>query len=302
MADTETLGRRPGCSVLSIGGVEFDAVSGLGRTFYRNIDRASCLAVGLVEDPETVAWWEGQSAEAKASLEVDQIPLIDALMEFADFYRETGAETLYAHGPNFDEVILVAAFEACGLPIPWHYRAPRCTRTLYDLANVDIKSGDYSVGVEHNALADAMGQALAAVDAMRRLMGVPKDLDPVVAVNALVADIHADNVAAGWWHDPAGAHFLETQAAKFVVGTKLCLVHSEISEAMEGHRKGLVDDKLPHRSMAEVEFADAVIRICDLAGALGYDLGGAIAEKRAFNSVRPDHKAEVRAAAGGKAY
>lgn len=52
----------------------------------------------------------------------------------------------------------------------------------------------------------------------------------------------------------------------------------------------------------EVELADAVIRIADLAGGLGLDLGGAIAEKLAFNAVRPDHKPEARAVAGGKSY
>lgn len=87
-----------------------------------------------------------------------------------------------------------------------------------------------------------------------------------------------------------------------LVAQKLCLIHSEISEAMEGHRKGLMDDKLPHRKMIEVELADAMIRIGDLAGALGLDLGGAIAEKMAFNAKRPDHQPEARKAAGGKSY
>lgn len=54
--------------------------------------------------------------------------------------------------------------------------------------------------------------------------------------------------------------------------------------------------------MREVELADAVIRIFDLAGAYGMDLGGAIAEKLAYNAHRADHKPEARAAAGGKAY
>lgn len=45
-----------------------------------------------------------------------------------------------------------------------------------------------------------------------------------------------------------------------------------------------------------------MIRIADLAGALGLDLGGAIAEKMAFNAVRPDHKKEARESAGGKSY
>jgi NTP pyrophosphatase (non-canonical NTP hydrolase) len=63
-----------------------------------------------------------------------------------------------------------------------------------------------------------------------------------------------------------------------------------------------MDDHLPLRSMLEVELADAVIRIADLAGALDLDLGGAIAEKLAYNAKRADHNPENRAAAGGKAY
>ena len=119
---------------------------------------------------------------------------------------------------------------------------------------------------------------------------------------------HEASANAGWWTDPVSgadmkAHVREgTRFGKALVAEKLCLIHSEVSEAMEGHRKGLPDDKLAHRPMIEVELADAVIRIADLAGALGLDLGGAIAEKMAFNAVRPDHKPEARAAAGGKAY
>lgn len=61
-----------------------------------------------------------------------------------------------------------------------------------------------------------------------------------------------------------------------------------------------MDEHLPHRKMGEVELADAVIRIADIAGFLGYDLGGAIAEKLEYNKVRPDHKIENRLAEGGK--
>ena len=129
------------------------------------------------------------------------------------------------------------------------------------------------------------------------------------SINALCSDIHAHNIAAGWWTDLATGINLGDQArdrhsrlGTALVAEKLCLVHSEVSEAMEGHRKNLADDKLPHRSMIEVELADACIRIFDLAGALGLDLGGAIEEKRAFNALRADHKPENRVAAGGKAY
>lgn len=119
---------------------------------------------------------------------------------------------------------------------------------------------------------------------------------------------HKASVEAGWWKDiTTGADFAAevrngTRLGKALAAEKLCLIHSEISEAMEGHRKGLSDDKLPHRLQIEVELADAVIRIADLAGALGLDLGGAIAEKIRFNAQRPDHKPENRTTIGGKAY
>ena len=67
---------------------------------------------------------------------------------------------------------------------------------------------------------------------------------------------------------------------------KLVLIHSEISEAMEGFRKGIKDEHLPDRSMFEVELADALIRIFDLAGAHDLDLGGALQEKS--TTTRPE--------------
>lgn len=57
---------------------------------------------------------------------------------------------------------------------------------------------------------------------------------------------------SGWWHD---LNTGEDMHGKRNVPELLCLIHSEISEAMEGHRKGLMDDKLPHRPMLEVELA-----------------------------------------------
>lgn len=53
------------------------------------------------------------------------------------------------------------------------------------------------------------------------------------------------------------------------LGEMLMLAVSELSEALEGHRKNLPDDKLPHRSMVEVELADFIIRMLDTAAGIG---------------------------------
>jgi hypothetical protein len=107
---------------------------------------------------------------------------------------------------------------------------------------------------------------------------------------------HQTATDAGWYADPLTGKLVERN-----FGEVVALMHSELSEALEADRKGLKDDKLPHRDGREVEFADCIIRILDTAAALGLDVAGALIEKNRFNRERADHKLAARAA-GGKRY
>lgn len=132
-------------------------------------------------------------------------------------------------------------------------------------------------------------------------------------LTALADKIHADNVAAGWWTDiRTGKSILRTRN----VPEMLMLIVSEIAEGMEGHRKNLMDDKIPHRPMLQMELVDAMLRILDLAGsrmaieARDNDIGELpdhlfgemFQEKRDFNAARADHKIENRLKDGGKVF
>lgn len=117
----------------------------------------------------------------------------------------------------------------------------------------------------------------------------------IEGIEALQRIVHKTAVDAGWYSDLETGRPIERN-----FGEVVALMHSELSEALEGWRKGLMDDHLPDRLMAEVEFADCIIRILDTAAALGYNVASAAVEKNRYNRIRADHKIENRRAGGKK--
>lgn len=142
----------------------------------------------LKRTEKTVEWWDRQSAQAQAAF-ANPMELRQGLILFGGWLRGLSGDTydpndhdrwydddrnLWSHGAAFDPPILAAAYRACGLPVPWHYRAPRDTRTCFDMAGIDDHSALLAslpgpLGIAHHALDDAICQARAVCSAFDRV-------------------------------------------------------------------------------------------------------------------------------------
>lgn len=176
MVDLETLGTSPGCIILSIGAAEFSG-AGLGREFYHVISTLSCKSAGLIEEPETVAWWAKQSADARQVLDAAKMAqahqLANALQDFTGFLENLDGDfRIWGNGADFDIPILAAAYRAVSMPLPWKFWNARCYRTFKAMAPwvPPFKRS----GIHHNALDDAKTQALHAVEIMRSVTEIMK--------------------------------------------------------------------------------------------------------------------------------
>jgi len=124
-------------------------------------------------------------------------------------------------------------------------------------------------------------------------------------INNLAKEIHENNVSKGFYED------------KKNIGEMLCLIHSEVSEALEADRnnhytknppnslKGMADknygvsfnddsvfkEVFSHdvKNTFEDELADVIIRVLDLCAFKGIDIESHIKAKMRYNAMR-EHK------------
>lgn len=88
--------------------------------------------------------------------------------------------------------------------------------------------------------------------------------------NIMKDEVHQANIDAGWWHSLDDTERKPENKLERNPAELLALIHSEVSEAYEAWCSGKNDDKLPHRNGEEVELADTLIRLFDMAG--GFDV------------------------------
>jgi len=87
-------------------------------------------------------------------------------------------------------------------------------------------------------------------------------------IKTMAEIVHKNAVDHGWWEENRPVPEL------------LCLIHSEVSEALEAYR---VSD---NANLAE-ELADIVIRVFDMAEGLKINIEDEILKKHKFNLTRP---------------
>lgn len=153
MIDIETMGRKPGCPVISIVAVYFDMDGTIGDKFYSSMG-FNGLAIGDV-DSETASWWSEQDIDAKSSLiSGNDVPL-DVAIELSSFIKND--VKVWGNGSVFDISILDKWFEMLGMQSPWEFWNVRDVRTVVDIMQINPKEFSFN-GIKHNALDDAIHQ------------------------------------------------------------------------------------------------------------------------------------------------
>lgn len=190
MHDLETLGTVAGCSLLSIGAVEFFPDTGmLGQEFYTIINTSSCEEHFLSTSPETQAWWAKQAPEARELLDLCATggpSLPTALSSFNAWLTTITLPKdlrLYGNGADFDNPILMAAYDAAKIKFygqgPRGFFGGRCYRTYKNLD--ELLGPKYAAhkanrtGVHHNALDDAKTQARHLMELVAAIRGAYDD-------------------------------------------------------------------------------------------------------------------------------
>jgi hypothetical protein len=168
MVDLETMDVEVSAAILSIGAVMFDprgkdTEETLTDTFYLRLSLESNMKSGRTTSASTICWWLTQGDDARKELvEGEQLNIGMGMLNFRRWItdRTPRATRVWAKSPDFDCSMLKHAMDQQNERWPFHFADSRCVRTGTELAYPEGDAPLIGVGTAHNALDDAIRQAL----------------------------------------------------------------------------------------------------------------------------------------------
>lgn len=195
MLDIETLGRRPGDGIMSIGGSVFNAnndfkiIGNPANHFYRVLSTFDLTNHGFQTDPVTLKWWREKEIWKSLSAQImnSNVGVRKVCEDFAHFITtQAKPDKIWANSPSFDIEMVRFMFRKMNVAFPVNYQNEMDFRTLMELTYPvrDNRPQRIFTGmdIQHHALGDSIEQSFQATHALNTL-GLAKESAPLTSAS-----------------------------------------------------------------------------------------------------------------------